>query len=50
LKLWDNLQWFDLPAEFNENLPAGSKVIVGGGAHRQTGNLISLPLISSKGK
>jgi hypothetical protein len=44
-----HLQWHDLPAEFHENLPAGSKVISGDTQTDIQADLISLPFIF-KGK
>jgi hypothetical protein len=36
------LEWHYCCTKFHEYLPSGSKVISGGGGHRQTGDLISL--------
>jgi hypothetical protein len=36
---WGPLEWHYLPTIFHENLPSGSKLLVG---YRQTGDLISL--------
>jgi hypothetical protein len=34
------LKWHYLHTKFHENLPSGSKVIIGGGAHRLTDRLV----------